>query len=286
MSGTVRLNTPSYLPTLIGPGLAGASLLSSLYRYSEQPPETVDPIAALEQARAGEAQQVALVAAEPRVRNAIAQFIQALVAAKTPGQLLANLPALKVLLIANGLEDQVGNSTLARQALLADPSNANSSVNQLSDTRWLRVNLAFSFATKGLSVLYDPKSIKAITNGYAGVLWRKGLDETTHGISNALDFLRHASTITSVGQVTGDPTFRAVIMTVLGVPQESTPQTPAAREQAISSRIALTKFQDPAFVTQFTHRYLIMMAQAASQGIGTAWPGAATSAAHSAGLVV
>jgi len=287
MSGTVGLSPFSYLPSLFGAAApAGSSMLATLYGYSGPAPGTINPIAALETAKSQETRQVALVAAEPQVRRDIAQFTQALATAKTPAQLLANPSALKVLLTANGLGDQVGATALATKALLADPAQTNSLVNKLTDSRWMSVNKTYAFATKGLSLLQAPKTIAAITSGYAEVLWRTNLDQTTPGLSNALDFQQRASTIKTVDQVLSDPTFRAVITTALGVPQQIAFQTLTAQEQAISTRIDLTKFQDPKFVTSFTQRYLIAAQQAAAQASGAVAPDLTTLAAQSAGLVV
>ncbi len=286
MSGSVNLNVPSYLPTLFASSAPGSSLLASLYGGSSLAAGTVNPIAALEQAKAGETRQVALVAQEPQVKRDIAQFTQGLATAKTPAQLLANPSALKVLLTANGLGDQVNNTALATQALLSDPSKSNALVNQLSDSRWLTMNQTYAFATKGLTVLKHPTAIAAITSGYAEVLWRTNLDQTTPGLSNALDFQARASTITGVDQVLGDSTFRAVLTTTLGIPEQIAYQSITAQEQAVSTRIDLTKFKDPAFVTQFTQRYLIAAQQAASQTAGSGGTDLTTLAVQSAGLVV
>ena len=286
MSGSINLSAPSYLPALLGSSSPGSSLLATLYGYAGPAAGTVNPIAALTQAQTGETKQVALIAAEPQIKRDIAQFTQALATAKTPAQLLANPAALKVLLTANGLGDQVSNTALATQAMLADPSQPNSLVNQLTDSRWMTANKLYNFATKGLSVLNTPTSIAAITNGYAEVLWRTGLDQTTPGLSNALDFLQRAKTITNVDQVLGDPTFRAVLTTTLGVPQTIAFQDLTAQEHAISSRIDLTKFKDPAYVTQFTQQYLIAAQQAAALTSGAAPADLTTLAVQSAGLVV
>src|SRR5579864_3341727 len=126
MSGSVNLNVPSYLPTLFGSNTQSVSLLSTLYGYAGPAAGTVNPIAALGQAQSGETRQVALVAAEPQVQRDVVQFTQALATAKTPAQLLANPAALKVLLTANGLADQIGNTALATQALLSNPSDPGS----------------------------------------------------------------------------------------------------------------------------------------------------------------
>ncbi len=265
MAGNVNLTGASYLPTLYGYGTgSGDSLLATLYGQNTQTPGSTNPIAALVQAQTGQTGQVAVIAAEPQVKRDIAQFTQALAAAKTPADLLANPIAMKVLLTANGLGDQSSYTALATKALLSDPSNTNAVVNKLADTRWLSVNKTYAFATKGLSVLKDPATIAAITSGYTEVLWRQNLDQTTPGLSNALDFLKRASTITNVDQVLGDPTFRDVITTGLGVPKQIAFQTITAQEAAINNRIDLTKFKDPAFVKRFTQQYLIAASQNAS----------------------
>lgn len=286
MSGSVNLNAPSYLPTLFGSNTPGTSLLATLFGFATPMPGTVNPIAALEKAKSGETRQVALVAAEPQVKRDIKQFTAVLAAAKTPEELLADPTALKVLLTANGLGSQVANKALATRALLGDPANPKALANQLSDKRWLGVNKTYEFATKGLTILKDPKTIAAVTNGYAEVLWRTNLDQTTPGLSNALDFLQRASKIVNVDQVLGDPTFRAVITTTLGVPKQIAFQTLTAQEQSISTRIDLKKFQDPKFVSQFTQRYLIAEQQNAIQTSGAGAPDFTTLAVLSAGLVV
>ena len=157
MSGSAGLTPFSYLPSLFGSNAPGSSLLASLYGYGGPAPGTVNPIAALETAKKGEAHQVAVISAQPEVKRDLAQFTKALAAAKTPAQLLANPSALKVLLTANGLGDQSGNSALATRALLSDPTDTKSLVTRLSDSRWLAVNKTYAFATKGLSVLRDPR---------------------------------------------------------------------------------------------------------------------------------
>lgn len=286
MTGRVYLNSPSYLPKLYGGGAVGDSLLATLYGQNGPAQGMTNPIAALIQAQSGQTRQVALVAAEPQVKRDLAQFVQALAKAKTPADLLNNPVALKVLLTANGLGDRVSGTALAKQALLSDPSQAHALINRLTDTRWKSVNQTYAFAAKGLSVLRQPATIAAITNGYAEVLWRRNLDQTTPGLSNALDFLKRASTIASVDQVLGDPTFRAVVTGALGIPREIAFQTLPAQEAAIMHRIDLTKFKDATFVHQFTHRYLIAEAQRANQNADAGGTDLSSLAARSAGLVV
>src|ERR1051326_2249192 len=286
MTGTIGLNPPGYLPSLFGSASQGASLLAALHGYAGAAPTRADPMAALDEARAGETNQVALVSADPHVKSDIARFMATLATAKTPAQLLANPTALKVLLTANGLRDQAANTGLAMKALLADQTQPGSLINQLSDSRWLRVNKTYEFASKGLAVLKHPNSVAAVTDGFTEVLWRDKLDQATPGLSNALDFLKRAPAISNADQVLDAPALRIVVTAALGVPKEIAFQPRAAQRHALSSRVDLTKFQDAAFVRQFTEIYLNAARKAASLMSGTAQSESSTRSALSAGLVV
>ncbi|MBV8455275.1 MAG: DUF1217 domain-containing protein [Acetobacteraceae bacterium] len=225
---------------------------------------TENPVTALSNAEQDETQEITATSQEPQVARAIQAFTTAVQNATTPQQLLSNPQALQVLLTANGLGDQTSYTALATQTLLSNINDPNSLVNKLSDTRWQSVVQTYDFANKGLSVIQNPQVIQTIANGYAEVTWMNSLDATTPGLSDALTFRQEASSITSVDQILGDPIMRTVVTTALGVPEQIAFQDLPAQEQAITSRLDISKFQDPNFVEQFTQRYLIAAAQAAS----------------------
>ena len=223
-----------------------------------------NPITALQVAESSETKAVAAVAAQPQTARDIAAFTKAVASAKTPADLLANPAAMKVLLTANGLGDQAQYPALVAKALLSDTSKPGSLASQLSNTQWLATAKTYDFANKGLSVVQGSAALSSIVSGYSEVQWRTSLDASTPGLSNALDFRSRASTITSVDQILGDKTLRAVVTTALGIPQQIAFQPLEAQEQAISSKLDVKKFQSPAFVEQFTKRYLIEAQSAAS----------------------
>jgi hypothetical protein len=220
-----------------------------------------DPLVALRDAETNQTKDVAVVAAEPQVSRDIAAFKAAVASAKTPADLLNNPQALKVLLTANGLGDQTDYTALAQKALLSNTTDPKALANTLSNTEWKTTAQTYDFANKGLSIIKDPATLDAIANGYAQVQWETSLDQTTPGLSSALDFRSRAGTIKSVDQVLGDPTFRTVVTTALGIPQQIAFQPLEAQEKAISSQLDVTKFKDPAFVENFTKQYLIANAQ-------------------------
>lgn len=260
----------SYLLTLYGNvgDTTTSSLLSAIYGSGPATTATsTNPVVALQIAENTQTQSVANEAKQPEVLRDVAAFRTAVTNAKSAAQLLQNPTVLKVLLTSNGLGDQTDYPALAQKALLSDPSDPKSLVNQLSDTNWKSAASTYQFATKGLSVIQNPQVLDTIANGYAEVLWRQSLDAGTPGLSNALDFRDAASTITSVDQILGDSTLRTVVTTALGIPEQIAYQDIGAQEQAISSRLDISKFKDPAFVDSFVKRYLI--AASASSGAST-----------------
>lgn len=264
-----------------------SSLLQILYgQASSTAGSTQNPIQALSQAESNQTADIAATAAQPAVQRAIAQFTSALQSATSVQQLLSNSAVMNVLLTANGLSDQTGYTALAQKALMSNPSDPQSLVNQLSDTRWLPVAQTYQFATKGLAVIQNPQVMSTITSAYAEVTWRQSLDASTPGLSNALTFRSEASGISSVDQILGDPIMRTVVTTALGLPEQIAFQPLQAQEQAISSRLDISQFQNPSFVNSFTQRYLIAANAAAASSSSSTSPDLTSLAVQASSLVV
>ena len=245
--------TLQLLPAATG---SSASLLGALTGTTTG--SSVNPITALADAVKNESKAVATTANDPQVKRDIAAFRAAVAKAATPADLLKDPLARKVLLTANGLGDQVDYTALATKALTSDTSKDGSLASQLTDSRWLTVAKTYDFANKGMTVLQNPKVLDSLSNAYSEITWRKGLDTSTPGISSALDFRDRASTITSALDILGDSTFRNVVTTALGIPQQIAFQSIEAQELAITNKIDVSQFKNQAFVEQFARRFLIM----------------------------
>lgn len=248
---------------------------------------TQNPVLALQIAQQNQARDIKLEAQMPAVQRDIAAFTKAVQNAKTVKQLLENPIALKVLLTANGLGSQTGFPALAQKALMSNPADPNGLANQLSSTngQWLSAAQIYQFATKGLAVIKDPKAVSTITNGYAEVLWRQSLDQRTPGLSDALYFLKNAKNFTTANQILGDPVIRSVVTTALGLPPQIAYQPLEAQDQAITSRLDISKFKTTHFVQSFADRYLAIK-QATTQSVGGMSSNLVTSAVQAQALIV
>jgi hypothetical protein len=260
----------SYLTTLYSDSFgAGSSLLDTIYGIGGTSASAPNPVQALQSAEQNQTLDVKVTAAQPMVKTAIAAFTQAVNGAKSMTQLIANPAFMNVLLTANNMSDQIGYTALATKALTSNLSDPNSLANVLTDTRWKTLAQTYSFSASGLQSFQNPATIASIANAYATATWQTNQDSVTPGLSNALAFKAQASTITSVDQILGNPNMRTVVTTALGIPEQIAFQSINAQEQAISTRVDITQFQDPKFVESFIQRYLIANAANASSSSST-----------------
>ncbi len=224
-----------------------------------------NPILALTQAEQNQTKDIAAQAKTPEVQRDVAAFRKAVASAKDVKTLLANPAVQKVLLTANGLGDQIGSTGLVTKALTSNASDPKSLANQLSNKAWKSTAATYNFATKGFTVIQNPKVLDTIANAYAEVSWRKSLDATTPGLSDALTFRTTVGNAKNVDDILGDPVLRRVVTTTLGIPREIANQTLGAQENAITSRVDIKQFKDKNFVETFAKRYLIETSLNASQ---------------------
>jgi hypothetical protein len=220
---------------------------------------TGNPLTDLKLAQQEETTDVAQVAKQPLVSNAISEFTTVVGNATSIQTALANPAVQKVLLTANGLSSYIGETALVQKLLLSDPNDPNSLVNQFGDAGWMSTVQTYDFATNGLAELQNPQVVSTLTNGYAEVEWRQSLDQATPGLSNALTFLAQASSITSVNDIMDNMTNFEVVTTALGIPTAIVNQDTTAESNAITSRLDISKLQDRNYVTSLTDQYLLTM---------------------------
>ncbi len=249
---------------------ASAAILNAL--YNPIPPSaavaTGNPITGLKLEQANQTADVAREAKLPQTARDIAAFQTAVNKATSLQSALTNPAVMKVLLTANNLSKYLQYPALAQKALMSDPNDPKSLVSQLGDTALLSAAKTYNFSKNGLAALQNPNVMSTMTNAYTEVLWRKSLDVVTPGLANALTFLGQASAIKTVDGILGDPTNRAVVLTALGIPQQIAFQDLTAQAQAVSSRVKISDFQKPGFVTNLTDQYLLTMQQQSQANAG------------------
>ncbi|MGC8470262.1 MAG: DUF1217 domain-containing protein [Acetobacteraceae bacterium] len=253
-SGTAS-TISSMLAAVYGGGTAGAAGGSN-------------PLTALQIAESTQTQQVALTAQQPTVQQDISTFTKAVQSATSVSQLLSNPTVMKVLLTASGLASQVPYTAMDQQILQSNPNDSNALVNQMTDPAWLAIVNTYNFATQGLSNIQNPNVISTITQNYAQQVWMSSLNQTTPGLSTALEFKQMASTLTSPLDVLGSGTAFNVITTAFNIPQQIVFQDQSAQEQAINAHVDFTKLNDPTYVNGILDQYMLNVASTSSSSSG------------------
>jgi Protein of unknown function (DUF1217) len=246
-----------------------------------------NPITDLKLAQAEQTTGVAQEAQQPQIARAITAFTTAVSNATSIQSALLNPNVQQVLLTANGLSSYIGETALVQKILLSNPSDPNSLVNQLGNSTWLSTVQTYNFAQNGLAELQNPTVVSTLSNAYAEVQWRNGLDQATPGLANALSFLSQASSITSADDVLSNDTNFQVITTALGIPQTIVFQSVAEQESTINAHLNISQLQNRNYVTSLTDQYLITM-QENNSSSSTSGGSSLTSLAEqvSSGLVV
>lgn len=203
---------------------------------------------------------------DPVTIGALAQFRTAIGKAETIEQALSDPRILKVLAPALGLADQVGNVALLRKALLSDPEDDDGLARQMG-SNWRAASATLGVHSTGLAGLKDETLIQTLSDGYVKYQYRRGLDDSQAGMSNALYALENAASFTDVYTFLGNAAMRRVVTTALGLPDAMAVQSVETQGRAVTSRLDLDSLQDPRQVRKLVERYLVTAAtEAASAG--------------------
>jgi hypothetical protein len=239
---------------------ASSAILNALYSTSPAPStfaSTGNPLTDLKLAQADQTADVAKEAQQPQVYRAIAAFKTAVASSKTIQDALANPNVQQVLLTANNLASYIGETALVQKAFLSNLTDPSSLVNKMGDGTLLSAVTTYNFAQTGLAELQNPSVVSTLANAYAEIQWRQSLDQSTPGLSNALDFLDQASSIKSVNDILDNSTNFYVITGALGISPNIVFQDQTAQVSAITSRLDIAKLQDRSYVTTLTDQYLL-----------------------------
>ena len=203
---------------------------------------------------------VAREALQPQVASVISQFKTAVANATSIQSALLNPSVQQVLLTANGLSSYSGETALVQKILLSDPSDSSSLVNQLSNPTWLSTVQTYNFGKNGLAELQNPQIISTLTNAYAEVEWRQGLDQATPGPVERAD-LSSARRVRSPRRTTCSAMTRISRSSPRrwAFHRTSCSRTSRRRRTPSRSHLNIPKLQNRNYVTSLTDQYLLTM---------------------------
>lgn len=171
--------------------------------------------------------------------------------------LFRNRRALEFVAAATGLSSELQFPGRLRAALLSDPNDPNSLINRLNNPRLRDAQAKLKLRETGVDTLKDPKTIEDLTDALLRSRYERTVAEGSAEVSNARYFKRAiADASDNVFKILGDRVLREVVTKTLGLPLQIAVQSVDTQGRAVTSRLDISRFQDPRFVDQFIQRYL------------------------------
>ncbi len=156
---------------------------------------------------------------------------------------------------AFGLSDMTYAKGLMTKVLEGGVTSSKALANTLSDPRYRAFATAFNFAADGEATTTTTAATTGTTSKYIEQTLEDDQAKTNQGVSNALYFSRHASSITSVYGLLADSTMLSVVETAYGI-STTLGQSDIDTQAALLTKVVpVADLQDSAKVAKIITRY-------------------------------
>ena len=199
--------------------------------------------------------QQAATASQGDVRSATDYYLANIGKVKTVDQFVNNYQLFSYAMKAFGLSDMTYAKGLMTKVLNGGVTSSSALANTLSDPRYKAFATAFNFAANGTSTTTSTAATTGTTAKYVEQTLEDNQAKTNQGVSNALYFSRHASSITSVYGLLADSTMLSVVETAYGI-SSSLGQSDIDTQAAVLTRVVpIADLQDESKVAKIISRY-------------------------------
>ena len=199
--------------------------------------------------------QQAATASEGDVKSATNYYLNNIGKVTTVAQFVNNYQLFSYAMKAFGLSDMTYAKGLMTKVLNQGVTSSTALANTLSDPRYKAFATAFNFAANGTATTTSTATTTGTSSKYVEQTLEDNQAKTNQGVSNALYFSRHASSITSVYGLLADSTMLSVVETAYGISStlgESDIDTQAA---LLTKVVPIADLQDPTKVSTLLARY-------------------------------
>ena len=199
--------------------------------------------------------QQAATASQGDVRTATNYYLANIGKVTTVAQFVNNYQLFSYAMKAFGLSDMTYAKGLMTKVLNGGVASSSALANTLSDPRYRAFATAFNFAANGTSTTTTTAATTGTTAKYVEQTLEDNQAKTNQGVSNALYFSRHASSITSVYGLLADSTMLSVVETAYGI-SSTLGQSDIDTQAAVLTRVVpIADLQDATKVAKIISRY-------------------------------
>jgi hypothetical protein len=199
--------------------------------------------------------QQAATAAQGDVKSATNYYLANIGKAKTVAQFVNNYQLFSYAMKAFGLSDMTYAKGLMTKVLNGGVTSSSALANTLSDPRYKAFATAFDFAANGATTTTSTAATTGTTAKYVEQTLEDNQAKTNPGVSNALYFSRHASSVTSIYGLLADSTMLSVVETAYGI-STTLGQSDIDTQAAVLTKVVpIADLQDETKVAKIVSRY-------------------------------
>lgn len=195
--------------------------------------------------------------AQPTVARDVKTFEEKIGEIKSVDDLMKNRSVLTMVLSAFQLETEIDKPAMVQKILTEDPSEEDSLVNKLSETRWMKLASALYGLNSDPDFFKDQSNIDAIMTGYKTNEFEKYEGERAEGVREALYFNRLAGGVEKLSQVMADKTLMHVVRVGLGLPESFQSLDFSQQKARLEKQIDIEDFKDPEKIEKMVQRFLV-----------------------------
>jgi hypothetical protein len=189
-------------------------------------------------------------------------------------ELFKNYRALEFVTSALGISSRLANPGLLKRALLSDPADDKSLINQLNSPSLKNAQSSLKLLETGVATLKSEAFKEELVDSFKRTKYEQNIAQDNPEVTKARYFKNNVKNATdNIYKILGDGVLRDVVTSTLGLPREIAIQPVETQARAVTSRIDITRFNDPAFVDKFIQRYLSTADQKKQQSGGVSGPG-------------
>lgn len=191
----------------------------------------------------GEPQKIAAFTKQSSFQQAVTYFKTHITQAKTVDDVVHDPKLVNFILTAFNLQDDAQYPAKVKAILNSDLSDRRSYANSLIDPRYQQFAKEFNAHQLGMANFHSGTTIDDLVGKYTTNSYESSLDDVNPALHNAAYFLRNIGGITDAYSILGDPVFRDVVTTALGLPTTIANLPVQDQRALINSKLDVTKLE-------------------------------------------
>ena len=195
--------------------------------------------------------------AQPTVARDIETFQEKISDIKSVDDLMDNRTVLTMVLSAFQLESEIDKPAMIRKILTENPADEDSLVNQLAETRWMKLSSALYGLNSDPDFFQNQANVDTIIAGYKTNEFEKYEGENADGVREALYFKRVAGDVESIPQIIADDALMHVVRVSLGLPESFQSLSYEQQRDRLEKQFNVEDLQDPEKLEKVIQRFLI-----------------------------